>query len=71
MADLADKPTVRQRMVGLLRTGSLTMGEIASELEVPVDTIVKTAKRGDGKVLVKLPGPDGVYRIGLAARDVA
>lgn len=71
VADLAGNLTVRQRMIRLLRAGSLTMHEIASELEVPVDTIVKTASRGDGKVFVKLPGPDGVYRIGLAARDVA
>jgi hypothetical protein len=67
VADLASKLSVRQRMLGLLQAGSMTMVEIASQLEVPVDTVVKTAKRGDGKVFVRLPGSNGIYRIGLLA----
>jgi hypothetical protein len=65
VADLAERMTVRQRMTRLLRSGSLTMAAIASELDQPIDTIVKTVKRGEGKVFVRVPGPDGVYRIGL------
>lgn len=67
VSDLATRLSVRQRMVGLLKSGSMTMAAIASELEVEVDTVVKTTKRGEGKVFVRVPGPDGVYRIGLAA----
>jgi hypothetical protein len=67
MVDLANRLTVRQRTVGLLgSTGALTMADIAARLDVPVDTVVKTVDRGAGKVFVKLPGPDGIYRIGLA-----
>jgi len=46
VVDLADRLSIRQRMVHLLKTGSLTMAAIASELEVPIDTVVKTTKRG-------------------------
>lgn len=66
--DLANRLPARQRMIALLGSaGALTMTEIASRLDVPVGTIVTTANRGEGKVFVKLPGPDGIYRIGLAA----
>ncbi|MFN8629041.1 MAG: hypothetical protein U0838_01590 [Chloroflexota bacterium] len=68
-ADVAAQLSVRQRMVSLLRTGAMTMVEIAGELDVPVDTIVKTSKRGDGKVFVRVPGADGVFRIGLLERS--
>ena len=48
---------VAQRMQSLLaRDGALTMAAIAGALDVPVDTIVKTAKRHDGKRFIKLPG---------------
>ena len=56
-------------MVGVLRTGSLTMVEIATDLDVKVDSVSKAVRRGDGKVFTRLPGPDGVYRIGLLARS--
>jgi hypothetical protein len=65
VADLAARMTVRQRMLRLLGSGSLTMAEIAGELDQPVDTIVKTVKRGEGKAFVRMAGPDGIYRIGL------
>jgi len=70
--DLAEKLPVWQRMAHLLRSGSLTMAAVASELGVPVDTIVKTTKRHENKVFVRVPGADGVYRIGLLdSRNVA
>ncbi len=71
VSDLAGRLSVRQRMIRLLRSGSRTMAEIAEELGVPPNTVVTTAKRGDGKVFAKLAGVDGVYRIGLAVRDTA
>ena len=59
-------------MAHLLRGGSLTMAAVAGELNVPVDTIVKTTKRHEGKVFIRVPGADGVYRIGLLdTRNVA
>jgi hypothetical protein len=67
VADLASRLSTRQRMVHLLRGGSQTMAAIAAELDVPVDTIVKTTKRGEGKVFVRMAGPDGVFRVGLMA----
>jgi AAA domain len=70
--DLAERLPTWQRMAHLLRGGSLTMAQVAVELEVPVDTIVKTTKRHEGKVFVRVPGTDGVYRIGLLdTRNVA
>jgi hypothetical protein len=65
VADLADKLTVRQRMTRLLRAGAMTAVEISSELDVPVNTVVQTTRRG--RMFAKVPGADGVYRIGLAA----
>jgi hypothetical protein len=70
VVDLADRLSVRQRMVHVLRSGSMTMAAIAAELDVSVDTIVKTTKRGEGKVFVRAPGPDGVYRVGLLAEHL-
>ena len=60
-----------QRMVAILRSGSLTMVEIASDLDVKLDSVSKAVRRGDGKVFTRVPGPDGIYRIGLLAREVA
>lgn len=68
VADLAVRMTVRQRMVALLRSGAMTMVEIAGELDVPVDTIKKTERRGRDRLFTRVPGDDGVYRIGLMAR---
>jgi AAA domain-containing protein len=70
--DLADKLPVVQRMHALLaREGSMTMAHIAAKLDLPVDTVVKTSKRHDGKRFVRVPGSDGVYRIGLLSEAVA
>ena len=49
----------------------MTMADLASELDVPIDTIVKTTKRGEGKVFVRVPGPDGIYRVGLLAAGLS
>jgi hypothetical protein len=70
--DLAERLPVWQRMAHLLRAGSLTMVQVAGELDVPLNTIVQTTKRHEGRVFVRVPGADGVYRIGLLdSRNVA
>jgi len=72
MDDMASKVPVVQRMHALIaREGAMTMASIAGALDVPVDTIVKTTKRHEGKRFVRLPGTDGVYRIGLLAQGAA
>jgi len=60
--------SVRHRMTSLLRTGAITMVEIAGELEVPVDTVKKTERRGRDRLFTRVLGDDGIYRIGLAAK---
>jgi len=69
--DVADVPQLeaqtllRDRMTRAVREGAKTAADLAEELEVPVNTIIQTAKRWDGRLFVKLVGPtDGVHRIG-------
>jgi hypothetical protein len=70
--DLAERLPTWQRMAHLLRSGSMTMAQVAGELDVTVDLVAKTTKRHEGKVFVRVPGADGVYRIGLLdTRNVA
>jgi hypothetical protein len=71
VSELAASMPLWQRMVAILRSGSLTMVEIASDLDVKLDSVSKAVRRGDGKVFTRVPGPDGIYRIGLLAREVA
>lgn len=71
IVDLANRMPVRQRMFQLLGSaGALTMAEIADRLDIEMNTIVQTVRRGEGKVFVRTPGPDGIYRIGLLATGV-
>jgi hypothetical protein len=66
--DLAAKTSVASRITHLLKEGVvMTMAEIAATLEVPIDTIVKTVNRGEGKRFVKVAGEDQIFRIGLLA----
>jgi hypothetical protein len=68
-ADVAGQLPLSVRMATLLgRQGAMTAIAIAQELDAKVDSVMKTARRGDGKRYVRVPGADGVYRIGLAAR---
>jgi hypothetical protein len=68
VADLAPRLSLSQRMAHLLRGGALTIAAIAEELDEKVDSVTKAAKRGDGKLFIRVPGKDGVYRIGLVDR---
>ena len=61
--DLADKLTVRQRMVYLLRGGAKTIKELAQEIEAKPDTIERTAYRNKGHFIVMDGG-----RVGLLER---
>ena len=67
-ADVAGRLPLASRMAAALRSGAMTAVQLSEELDAPLDSIAKTARRGDGKRFVRVPGPDGVYRIGLLAR---
>lgn len=70
--DLAGKMPVWQQMAALLRQGSKTLLEIATDLDLPIASVTKAAQRGEGKSFTRFTGPDGVYRIGLLSdRDAA
>jgi hypothetical protein len=66
--ELSQRLSVRQRMRAALQRGSLTAEELAEALEVPVNTVYTTARRGTEGAqpwLVKIPGADGKTRLGL------
>lgn len=44
-SELAEKTAIHQRMVGLLRSGALTVAQIAEELDAKADTVSKTLRR--------------------------
>jgi hypothetical protein len=46
--DLAEKLTIRQRMLGLLRGGALPIEQVAEELDSKPDTIQRTVRRHKG-----------------------
>ncbi len=63
--ELASKLSIRQRMAYLLRRGSMTIKEVATELDENPDTIKRTAYRGKGQFIVLEGG-----KIGLAERKL-
>jgi hypothetical protein len=67
-ADLATGLSIKQRIAHALRSGAMTIAELAEELDAKPDTIKKATARGKGKVFTFVPGPDGVQRIGLLER---
>lgn len=68
-ADLAEKMSVRQRMVELLGRGSMTFMEIAEQLDEKVDTVRKAVKRGNTFVVIN--GRSGEQdKVGLRARAI-
>lgn len=67
--DLAAHVSVRYRIQAAVAGKAQTIADIAAALDVPVDTVKKAIDRdlkGQRPTLVRLPGPDGVYRIGVA-----
>jgi hypothetical protein len=71
VADLANSLPLWQRMEHALKGGALTLVALAEELDAKVDTVTKTVNRDNGRRFVKVPGRDGIYRIGLAERGTA
>jgi hypothetical protein len=67
---LANRLPLAQRMRHLLQQGPpLTAAQIASELDVPANSIFHTAKR-NAQVFTKIENaPDGIQRIALVTRD--
>ena len=64
--ELADRLPVRLRVKAALRRGALTYAEIAEEIGVAVNTVIQTLGRDKGTFL-RVIGPDGITRWGLAA----
>jgi hypothetical protein len=61
---------LRDRMARAVSTGAKTAVQLAAELDVPVNSVAKTATRWEGRYFVKLTEtPAGVHRIGLATVD--
>jgi hypothetical protein len=70
--ELASKLSVPLRMRAVLRRGPMTTAALAEELGVPENTItvnVTRGTKGDRRWLTKIPGTDGLYRIGLLAKE--
>lgn len=66
-ADVAGQLPLSIRMASLLSRGAMTPNEIANELDAKLDTVTRTARRGEGKRFIRIPGPNG-DRIGLVTR---
>jgi hypothetical protein len=69
--DLAAEIPLKVRMVELLAPGALPMHEIVERLSSNIEAVKKAVQRDAGKRFVKLPGADGIYRIGLLQRGAA
>ncbi len=66
--DIAQHVPVRYRIEAEVSKGARTITELSASLGIPVDTIKKTLDRHEGRVFVRTPGADGVYRWGRVAR---
>jgi len=66
--DLAVGMTVRQRIAFALRGGSMTVADLARDLDIKADTIEKTIKRA-AKIFTYIPGTAGGRRVGLRQRE--
>jgi hypothetical protein len=66
---LAERLPLWQRMAHLLKTGPMTIAQIAEELDAKSDSVTKAANRG--KAFTKVPSGDGITRIALVTRQVA
>lgn len=66
--DLAAEIPLKVRMTDLLAAGALPLHEIAETLDAQLEAVKKAVQRDAGRRFVKLPGPDGIYRVGLLDR---
>jgi hypothetical protein len=66
---LASKLPVGARMMHLLKTGPLTIAEIADALSAKEGTVTKAVNRG--RAFVRVPSTDGIARIALKERRTA
>jgi hypothetical protein len=69
----ASRVTVVQRIIHLLKRGSMTVTKIANELELDVNTVTQTLNRSlrKGSDFIVLDGEDTQRRIGLLAPNKA
>lgn len=67
VADFAAHVPLRVRIHAELRTGALTIAELAARLESSDTSIRKALERGEGREFARITGPDQIYRWGLAA----
>jgi predicted transcriptional regulator len=72
IATVAERMSIAQRIRAELVTGSRTVHELAESLGEETDSVRRTVTREvtRGK-LVKFPGEQGIYRIGLASKEKA
>lgn len=70
---LADKLPMAARMAAALRSGPLTIAQLADELDAKADTIEKTLRRGLGTKFTRLEGkaPGSVFHWALLDRRTA
>lgn len=68
--DLSQHVSVKYRVHAEIAAGAKTIAEIAAALEVAPDTVKKAVDRDQKSqrpTFARVSGPDGIYRIGLAA----
>jgi AAA domain len=64
--ELAGQVPLKARIAHAITTQAKSYAELAEELDVPVNSVVQTVRRWEGKAFTKLlKTPDGVHRIGL------
>jgi hypothetical protein len=65
--ELAERLPLRMQIRGALRAGARTFAELAEETGSDVEVVRTTIRRDGGRTFVKITGPDGITRWGLAA----
>lgn len=72
IASVAQRMSIAQRIRAELVAGSRTVHELAESIAEETESVRRTVNREIGRgVLVKFPGTDGVYRVGLARKESA
>jgi hypothetical protein len=66
-AELADRLPLRTRIRAALRHGAMTYAELGQETGAEIEVVRTTIRRDDGKTFLRIVGPDGITRWGLAA----